>query len=425
MRTARPGAPDVAEPKLTDGELQIRRSNEHDRSATERLSRRAFSAADVDESDVDEEADSHLTGDPLPGPEPPLEFIAEYGGRIVASASARLHGQWFGGRRVVCAAVGGVAVGIEARGLGVGGALMSALLSAAHDAGAATSALIPSTHRFYAGLGYGIGGRRPVYALATADLRRLAVARPAGLLLRPAVRADAPAVAALVRDRAARASGLLDHGGVDERATTDPTGRDSYVVEVDGAVRGWCLLRRRPPSTRYASYDLAVEDLAGDEPQIEVLLWRLLVGDHPAALRAEAVMPPGSVLEHHLERQREIAEGASWMQRLLDVDAALSGRAYPPSLTTELVLDVTDHVCPWNHGPRLLSVTGGTARVRPAPGLRPNAAVSVADLASLYTAHLDPFDARHQGRLRLADDATAASLRALFAGPPARLARTF
>lgn len=427
--------------------VRIRRGTAQDGPATERLSRRAFSPEYVEEPEFRTEAGVEEAGtDPDPAvraaarPPPPLVFVAEQGGRILASASATLRGQWFGGRRTLCAAIGGVAVGVEARGLGVGRALMAALLTAARDAGATTSALIPSTHRFYAGLGYGIGGRRPVFALSTAELRGLPVHRPRGLLLRRTADADAGAVAALVRDRAARGTGLLDHGGAEHRTASDPTGGDSYVADVDGAVRGWCLLSRREPSTRYASYDLVVDDLVAGDPDVELVLWRLLVGDHPSALRADAVLAPGSLLEHRLERQRELVEGSSWMIRLLDVDRALTARGYPPPLTAELVLDVVDPVWPRNEGPRVLSVAAGSARVRPAPGATPDVVVGVGDLASLFTAHLDPFDARYQGRLGLAgdrlpanhapdnltpDDRSVATLRALFAGPPALLARTF
>jgi predicted acetyltransferase len=413
----------VAEPPRAAEEVIVRRATTADRLATSRLAQRAFSATAVDEPAVDEPA----AGGRAPRaaePPPPLTVVAEYRGQVVAVASATLRGQWFGGRRTMCAAVGGVTVGVEARGLGVGRALMTNLLTAAHEAGATTSALFPSTLRFYSELGYGIGGRRPVYALATADLRALVARRRPGLLLRRAGSGDAAAVSGLVRHRAARGSGLLDHSGADESMAEDPTGADSYVVELDGAVRGWCALGRRAPSTRDARYDLVVQDLVADSSDVELLLWRFVVADHPSALRAEAVVMPGSLMEY-LDGRQEIVEDTPWAMRLLDVDAALVARGYSPGIKADLVLSVEDPVCPWNEGTRVLSVADGSARVRPAPGATPDAVVGAADLASLFTAHLDPVEAGHRGRLRGADDRTAGVLRGLFAGPRAWLAQTF
>lgn len=398
-------------------EVTVRPAAPGDAPATSRLAQRVFSSTVRDEPGP--------AGRPeVDGPPPPLKVVADHDGQVVAVASAALRGQWFGGRRTLCAAVGGVAVGVEARGLGVGGAVMRSLLTAAHEAGATTSTLFPSTHAFYTGLGYGIGGRRPVHALATAELRALAGRRPRGLGLRRAAPADAAAVAGLVRRRAARGNGLLDHSGADERVVEDPTDTESYVVELDGAVRGWCTLGRRPPSTRDAWYDLVVRDLVADTPEVELDLWRMVVGDHPSALRAEAVVMPGSIMEG-IDSHQEVVEDAGWMMRLLDVDAALADRGYPPGVAADLVLQVEDPVCPWNDGTRVLSVSDGSARVRPAPDAAPDAVVSASDLASLFTAHLDPLEARRQGRLRSADEDTARVLRGLFAGPPAWLARTF
>lgn len=416
---------DLAEPtKGPEDEVCVRPATGADRQAIQRLTSRAFSAAQVDEPNLDAQVDRPEGAGDAEEP-PPLEVVAERRGVVVAAASARLRGQWFGGRRILCAAIGGVAVDREARGLGVGRALMDALLTAAYEAGAATSALIPSAHRFYASLGFGIGGRRPVFALSTAELRDLPARRPDNLRLRRATRADAAGVAALVLRRAARSNGLLDHHSLTESTAEDPTGSDSYVAEIDHKVAGWCLLNRREPSSRQANFDLVVSDLVADEPDVELTLWRLLVGDHPSALRAEAVVLPGSVLEDQLERQLDIVEDSSWMLRLLDVDAALTARGYLPGLAADLVLSVEDLGCPWNQGTRRLTVADGTCIVQPAPGATPDAVVTASNLASMFSAHLDPVHAHHQGRLRLAGDHTAATIRALFAGSPASLARTF
>lgn len=210
----------------------------------------------------------------------------------------------------------------------------------------------------------------------------------------------------------------------------------------------------REPSSPRAHYDLVVEDLLADDWEVELVLWRMLVGDYPSAVRAEAVLPSGCVLEHHLERQQDVVEDGSWMLALLDVDGALGGRGYPTGVRADLVLAVPDPAMPdpavpdaavpvptrpyptvpdttvpdptgpEDSGTRRVRVEGGRALVQAAVGVEPDATVSPADLAGMFSGHLDPVTARRQGRLQ-SDEPTALLLRTLFAGPPAWLARPF
>lgn len=79
-------------------------------------------------------------------------------GRLVGKATDLGHEQWRGGRRVPTADVGGVAVVPEARGSGVGRALLTTLPAAARDRGAAVSALFPTVSAVYRALGWEVAG---------------------------------------------------------------------------------------------------------------------------------------------------------------------------------------------------------------------------------------------------------------------------
>nr|WP_240895698.1 GNAT family N-acetyltransferase [Kineococcus siccus] len=353
-----------------------------------------------------------------------MHWVAVEDGAVVASAAARPRGQWFGGRRLPVVTLGGVAVEVTHRGRGVGRELVGGLFAAARDAGAVACVLFPSTHRFYASLGCGAGGRRPVFALSTEELRQR-LPRPRGdAVLRFAEPRDAAAVAALSAGRAARGQGFVDHDGLPGSPPEDPAGPGAFVVETAGVVTGWCLLHRKPATRAGAAYDLEVADLVAADADSELALWRGLVADTPQALRADAVVPAGSLLERRLERLQAPVENATWMLRLLDVDAALTARGWPAGVTAEVVLDVTDPLRPGDDGPRRLHVAGGRATVEPAPGAAADVAVGPGVLASLFTGHLDPVQAAHDGLLDARVDA-AAVLRTLFAGPPAVLARAF
>ncbi|MEZ0493778.1 enhanced intracellular survival protein Eis [Kineococcus sp. TBRC 1896] len=329
-------------------------------------------------------------------------------GRVLATAAARLCGQWWGGRRVPAAALAGVAVDVTARGRGVGRALVADTFAAARAAGAHVVALVPSTHAFYAKAGCGVAGRRSVYAIGTHDLR--ALPRDRSLTYREATAQDAPRVAELVAAHGARTNGVLDHD----------TGTGSavpYVAERDGAVVGFCALGRRPVRPGHGgNYAVTVLDLLGADPAAEFGLWRDLAADEPSAREVHALVRPGGLLEQHLPRQTEVLEDATWMLGLLDVPAALAGRGYPRGVTGGVVLDVT------GHGVLTLDVADGAGTVT--PGGTPSVQVGPADLASLYAGHLDPSTARFAGLLHGDDDAVGL-LRTLFAGPPAVIARPF
>lgn len=422
------------------GPLEVRPARAEEAAAARAMAGAAFSARDprpwpvdaapADGTPTDDTSPDGASPDDTPAaPEPAepgaLHWVAVEGGAVVASAAARARGQWFGGARLPVVALGGVAVELTHRGRGVGRELVGGLFAAAREAGAAACVLFPSTHRFYASLGCGPGGRRPVFALSTTELRQ-ALPRPRGAsLLRFAEPRDAAAVAALNADRARRGHGQLDAEGLPGSAPEDPSGPGAFVVETDGVVTGWCLLHRTPATRTGANYDLLVADLVGADAESEAALWRGLVADSPQALRADAVVSPGSLLERRLERLQQPVENATWMLRLLDVDAALAGRGWPAGVSAEVVLRVVDPLLPANDGTRRLRVADGRGSVEAVPvGVEPDLAVGPDVLASLFTGHLDPVQAAHEGVVDCAP-ATALLLRTLFAGPPAVLARAF
>lgn len=392
--------------------VQFRAGRPQDRAAVDRLTDVAFSS---DPGPRPQPAGAAGAAGPAEPEDPSvLVRVAERtaDAELLAAASVRLGGQWWGGRRVPAAALSGVAVDLTARGGGVGTALLGDVFAAARGAGALLVALIPSTHRFYRLSGCGTAGRRPVFSIPAHHLRAL----PRGardLTFRAARAQDAPAVAELVARRAARGNGSLEHHG--------PTGAAAleFVAERDGDLVGWCALGRRP--ARHGLYTVVVHDLVGADAAAELALWRDLVADTPSAREVVALLPGGSVLEHHLERQTEPVENATWMLGLLDVPGALAARGYPAGLTARVRFDVPDAGLSC-----VLEVADGTGRVLDGARSTTDVRVGVqrADLASLYAGSLDPVTARYAGLLDT-DAAGAAVLRTLFAGPPAVLHRPF
>lgn len=99
----------------------------------------------------------------LPG-EPPPGWLTErpgrhtWGifdtGRLVAKAMDREQGHWFGGRLVAASGIAGVVVVPELRGIGLGRRVLTTLLAAARERGAAISTLFRTTPAPYRRLGW-------------------------------------------------------------------------------------------------------------------------------------------------------------------------------------------------------------------------------------------------------------------------------
>ena len=91
-------------------------------------------------------------------------------GRAVAVARSIPFGQWFGGARLACAGIAGVAVLPEYRGHGVARDLMYQLLIRERARGVVVSSLHPSNAALYRQLGYEYAGLRPIFHVSVEEL---------------------------------------------------------------------------------------------------------------------------------------------------------------------------------------------------------------------------------------------------------------
>lgn len=140
------------------------------------------------------------------------------------------------------------------------------------------------------------------------------------------------------------------------RATRVPdTEKDNpsrYVVlEEDGEVRAYAIFKSEMKFGRGIPQSvLNVREAIGTTPQATAEIWRFLLDiDWQATIKA-SLLPPDHPLFLLLANPRRADyrfADALWV-RLVDVGAALSGRAYAG--TGSVVLDVRDAVCPWNEG---------------------------------------------------------------------------
>ena len=93
-----------------------------------------------------------------------------------------------------------------------------------------------------------------------------------------------------------------------------------------------------------------MSEAVGTTPQATAEIWRFLLDIDWSATTKMSLLPPDHPLFLLLANPRRMTYrmGDSLWVRLVDVGAALSGRAYANE--GSIVLEVRDAVCPWNEG---------------------------------------------------------------------------
>jgi len=304
-------------------------------------------------------------------------------GRLVAKATDLGHEQWWGGRRMPTADIGGVAVAPEARGAGVARLLLTTLLERAREKGAAVSALYPTVSGPYRSLGWEVAGALRQVELDTAVLPRDV---PASVRLGAGEPGDLPVLQDLYTAVASAHDGLLTRtgGAFDEPPTGPwPDGADGLtLVEQEGRVTGALLFER---GRGYGVEGrLTVHELLATTPDAARALAGVLGGwmsvVHTVRLPILDGSAPVAVLP--VERARP-ARTDTWMHRPVDVARAVAARGWPPHVRGSVSFRLRDDVAPWNGGDWRLTVEDGEGRLEPAAAV-PDLYLDVRGFAVLY-----------------------------------------
>jgi predicted acetyltransferase len=123
------------------------------------------------------------------------------------------------------------------------------------------------------------------------------------------------------------------------------------AVELDGAVQAYAVYRMFPEfEDGVSKARLEVLEAVGATPQATAEIWRFLLDVDWYATLEMSLLPPDHplfLLLANPRRARFRMGDALWV-RLVDVGAALAGRAY--GADERVVFEVHDAVCPWNEG---------------------------------------------------------------------------
>jgi len=334
-------------------------------------------------------------------------------GRLVGKAVDREQGHWFGGRVVPTAGVAGVAVVPDKRRKGLARLILSRLLHEARDRGAAISTLFPTTPFPYRRLGWEEVGSLTYHALPASALAGI---RPDPRIeLRPATLGDFSAIAALYREVAAASTGLMERSGplfVTGDEMIDNFDGVTVAVE-DGAIVGYASWNRGPGYD--AAGKLTVYDLIGSTAGATATLLTMIAG--------WASVAPNIVLRlsdqdpaflHFASSGTRVESRNTWMARMVDAQAAISARGWPPHLSGRVDIELGDEICPWNDGRFVLELSGGEAKL--SPGGEGTMHLNARGMALWYCGAATPANLRRAGLLSgpAGDDAF---LQAATAGP--------
>lgn len=351
-------------------------------------------------------------------------------GRLVGKATDVGHEQWWGGRHVMAADVGGVAVAPEVRGGGVARALLGALLSGGRDRGAAVSALYPTVTGVYRSLGWEVAGSLVEGSLDTASLP---VARVPGVQLRPGDAADVPLLTEVYEQVAQAQNGLLTRRGGsyarqqrlhgEECVGAQPTnalGEDIdalTVAEADGVVVGVLAIGRGQGYGPEAT--LQVEHLYATTSDAARALVGVLAGWRTVTRNARIVLTTGDAVTAVLpvERATDVTL-RPWMHRPVDVVQAIADRGWPAYARGRVAFSLADDLAPWNSGDWLLEIADG-AGVLTRTDTTPDRWLSVRGFAALYCGAATGAGLTQAGLAGGSGDPRALDL--LGCGTPARL----
>jgi hypothetical protein len=327
--------------------------------------------------------------------------------------------QWWHGRPVRMAGVGGVRVAPEARGRGIGTALMTELLRVIAERGYPLSVLFPATAPVYRSLGWELAGG---YYEATVPTRSLAALPPADIpagplpALRRAGPDDADQVVAVVGSvhEAARHCGPATWtAAAARRWWLDDETVFCYLAPDGFLAYGW----------HHSHREIFVQRAVAGSAETTRAIWSLLGSHASMAERVKAVVAPDEPVgwltrEPDLEVERE-----PWMLRIVDAAASIAGRGFPALAELAVALQIDDATRPGNAGLWTLEVSGGQGSLHSSvtlpPALVPPAGpvrLGARGFAALY-AGIPMATLRRSGLAAGGDPGADDALDSAFAGP--------
>ncbi len=275
--------------------------------------------------------------------------------------------QFWHGRSLPTAGIGGVKVAPEVRGRGVGRALMTHLLADLAGRGYPLSVLYPATAHIYRSMGWELAGGHYRAEVPARSLGSLlppdpqAAAAPAGGRDRPPVRRAGPEDAKEVIEvlagvhAGARDCGPATMDVASVRRWLETDGLFAYLAPDGFLGYGW-----HGPTDKAIRVELLQAGSAATARE----LWGI-VASHASVTQVihAAVGPADPITWLTREPDVRISNDHGWMLRVLDPAAAIAGRGFGAGTSVTAALKLADENLPGNAGLYTLTVRGGEGRL--------------------------------------------------------------
>lgn len=333
--------------------LSIRPLEESDLVAAHKASRVAFGGNRANTPSMEELAKNY----PQPG-------VTAWGGfdstgRLIATTQDRVQEQWFGGRAVPTSGFASVTVFPESRRQGVAEQVLTRVLAAARERGAAISTLYRAVSGVYRRLGWEDTGTTTWTSFPSLALGR--VRAPNDVRVRAADESDVPAILSTYQAFARSGNGYMDRVG--PLFETDPA---KVAASFDGitlaegpdGIEGYASWRRGPGHGPGAL--LHVDDLIAMTSRATAALLSNIGNWGDAVPTVQLRTPADDLVSWQLPTDGVRQSTHTWMLRIIDADAAIAARGWSPVVSGVVDLEIVDERCPWNAGRRRLRLDAGS-----------------------------------------------------------------
>ena len=322
---------------------------------------------------------------------------------------------------VRCAAVSSVTVTPTHRRQGLLRSMMLRMLHDLHSAGEPLAALFASEGAIYPRFGYGIAATHfdvTVDRDHSALRREVAVAGQVSYVELPEAVERLPAIYAAATGRRPGAMQRRE-AQWHARVVFDPgRNRGGYGPRqaVIARERGYALFRLKHGREGNAPQGVVkVEELLAVDADAEAILWSFLLGIDLMG-RVEATNRPADDPLRYLlvDPAREVRSFAeNFYVRIVDVPSALTSRGY--EVTDNLVVEVTDPLCPWNNNTWRLDTEDVPSCV--ATDAAPDIRLHVTELGSVFLGGVRFTALADAGLIAERTEGGLARADRLFAGP--------
>jgi predicted N-acetyltransferase YhbS len=289
------------------------------------------------------------------------------GGRLLGAAKFFDLAQWWHGRSLRAAGVANVVVAPEERGRGTGRALMDALITEMGAQGYPLSVLYPATATVYRRVGYELAGAQYQVSMPARSLRSLlppdvpdvrdlpgGPALPALRRVGPEDAAEIDAVVGRVHELA-RACGPVTFDVEVSRRQLDDEDLFCYLADDGFLAYAWSG----------GHSEIQIYNMVASSAATARALWSVIASHDSMAGTVRAFVGPADPVSWlTAEPDVSLARHYPWMLRVVDAEAAIAGRGFPPSAEAAVTLRLGDELCPANAGLRKLEVSGGKGDLR-------------------------------------------------------------